>query len=228
MKRFQTGLAALAVSLPIAALAGAASAQEADGKFQVKAFVTTVQPDGAITSVNTDLIGLPAGSQTSANDSYIPTIAAEYFFAPNFSVETICCITPHEVEGEGALAGAALIDDVIILPATVTAKYHFTNFDRFTPYVGAGATHFFIFNEEVGADAAALGASEADLSDEFGFVLQAGVDIPVNDRGLSVSLDAKRYFVDTTATFRAGSDIALQTEHELDPWVISAGLAYRF
>lgn len=228
MTRFRSGLIAMATCLPLGILATPASAQESEGRFQVKGFITTVQPDGAITSVNTDLIGLPAGSQTSANDSWIPTIAAEYFFTPNFSVETICCVTPHEVEGEGSLAGAALLDDVIILPATFTAKYHFTYFDGFTPYVGAGATYFVIFNEEVGADAAALGATEAELSDEFGFALQVGVDIPVNDRGLSLSLDAKRYFVDTTATFRAGSDIALQTEHELDPWVLSAGLAYRF
>ncbi len=227
MTNFRLRLISAAL-MPFAVFAGTASAQTSEGRFQVKGFLTTVQPDAAITEVNTDLIGLPPGAQTTATDSVIPTIAAEYFVSPNLSVETICCVTPHEVEGEGALSGAALIDDVIILPATVTAKYHFTNFDRFKPYVGAGPAYFFIFNEEVGADAAALGATEADLSDEFGFALQAGVDVPLNDRGLGLSFDAKRYFIDTTATFRAGSAIALQTEHALDPWVISAGLTYRF
>ncbi|OZB18241.1 MAG: hypothetical protein B7X53_04000 [Hyphomonas sp. 34-62-18] len=228
MTHLKTHCLAAAAILPFALLASPASAQESEGLFQIKAFLTTVQPDAAITEVNADLIGLPAGAQTSADNSYIPTIAAEYFFSPNFSVETICCVTPHEVDGEGALAGASLIDDIIILPATVTAKYHFTGFDRFKPYVGAGPAYFFIFNEEVGVDAAALGATDADLSDELGFALQAGVDVPLNDNGLGLSFDAKRYFIDTTATFRAGSAIALQTEHELDPWVISAGLTYRF
>lgn len=205
-----------------------AAAQDPNGRFQVKGFVTAVLPDGEITEVRTDAIGLPGGSQVSASDSYVPTVAIEYFVTPSFSIETICCITPHDVEGEGALAGAALIDDAIILPATVTAKYHWALDGGFKPYVGAGVTHFFIFNEEVGADAAALGATDVGLSDEFGFVLQAGFDLPLNDRGLGFSVDAKRYFVDTTATFRAGNAIALQSEHALDPWVVSAGVSYRF
>ena len=85
-----------------------------------------------------------------------------------------------------------------------------------------------IFGEDVGADAAALGATDVNLSNEFGFLLQGGVDLALNDRGLGLSLDAKRYFVGTTATFRAGNVVALQSDHELDPWVVSAGLSYRF
>lgn len=225
MKSFTVGAALVALA---ALSANPATAQDPNGRFQVKGFVTAVLPDGEITDVRTDAIGLPGGSQVSASDSYVPTIAIEYFFSPSFSVETICCVTPHDVEGEGPLSGAALVDDAIILPATVTAKYHWAMDGGFKPYVGAGLTHFFIFNEDVGSGAAALGATDVDLSDEFGFVLQAGFDLPLNDRGLGFSVDAKRYFVDTTATFRAGSATALQSEHALDPWVISAGVSYRF
>lgn len=214
--------AALAV-----AVAAPAQAQEA-GDIQIKGFITGVLPDGAITEVVTDGIGLPAGSQTEASDSVIPTVAIEYFVSPSFSIETICCVTPHDVRGAGALADADLIDDAIILPASLTAKYHLGLGGGIKPYLGAGVTHFFIFGEGVGADAATLGATDVDLSDEFGFLLQGGVDIALNERGLGLSLDAKRYFVGTTATFRAGNAIALQSEHDLNPWVVSAGLSYRF
>lgn len=224
-RRFSFAAACCAMAM---APTAPAYAGNSEGKIQVKAFATAVLPDGAIDDVKTDNIGLPAGSQTRATDSFIPTIAAEYFLSPNFSVETICCITPHDVRGTGALSGARLINDAIILPASVTAKYHFELGGGVKPYVGAGATHFFIFSEGVGADAAALGATDVDLSDEFGFALQAGMDIKLNDRGLGLSLDAKRYFVGTTATFRAGNVTALQSDHDLDPWVLSAGLAYRF
>ncbi|WP_234033750.1 OmpW/AlkL family protein [Qipengyuania gaetbuli] len=217
-------LACAAVALPFAT---PAAAQEA-GDIQIKGFVTGVLPDGAITAVETDLIGLPADSQTEASDSVVPTVAIEYFVSPNFSLETICCVTPHDVTGAGALEGAELIDDAIILPASLTAKYHFNLGGGIKPYLGAGATYFMIFSEDVGADAAALGATDVDLSDEFGFLLQGGVDIALNDRRLGLSLDAKRYFVGTTATFSAGQTVALQSEHDLDPWVLSAGLAYRF
>ena len=215
---------ASALALP---LATPATAQEA-GDIQIKGFVTGVLPDGEIDEVTTDNIGLPVGAQTQATDSVVPTVAVEYFVSPNFSIETICCVTPHDVRGAGALAGAELIDDAIILPATVTAKYHFDLGGGIKPYVGAGPTYFIIFGEDVGADAAALGATDVDLSDELGFVLQAGVDVPLNDRGLGLSLDGKRYFVGTTATFTAGNTVALQSEHTLDPWVVSAGLTYRF
>ena len=68
-------LIASALALP---LATPATAQEA-GDIQIKGFVTGVLPDGEIDEVTTDGIGLPAGSQTEATDSVVPTVAVEYF-----------------------------------------------------------------------------------------------------------------------------------------------------
>ncbi|GAA4044054.1 OmpW/AlkL family protein [Parerythrobacter jejuensis] len=212
-----------AMALPVSA----ASAQEA-GDIQVRAFVTGVLPDGEITDVNADLFGLPADAQTNVTDSVVPTIAAEYFIASNFSIETICCITTTDVDGIGGLAGTNLINNAIVLPATLTGKFHLTNDSGFKPYIGGGVTHFFIFDEGVGPDAAALGIDDVNLSNEFGFVLQAGADIDLNDTGMVLGVDVKRYFVDTTANFNAGGVNIINTDHKLDPWVISAGLGFRF
>lgn len=222
----KTFAAALAAASTLA-LATPAYAGSTDGKLQIKAFATGVLPNGEITEVRTNLVGAPPTSDSEASDSVVPTIAVEYFLSPNFSVETICCVTPHDVTGAGPLAGAELVDNAIILPATVTLKYHF-DLGGVKPYIGAGATHFFIFSEGVGADAATLGATRVDLSNRFGLALQAGLDVPLNDKGLGFSLDAKRYFVNTTASFFAGNTLALQTEHKLDPWVVSGGISYRF
>ena len=77
----------------VAALAGtamfAAPAQAADndGKLQVKLLGTLVAPDGKITDINTDIVGLPATTQTEASDNFVPTLAIEYFAAPNFSMD---------------------------------------------------------------------------------------------------------------------------------------------
>ena len=70
--------------------------------------------------------------------------------------------------------------------------------------------------------------TDTDFSNEFGVVLQAGLDIPVGDSGFGISFDAKKYFVDTTSRWYAGDVIAIETVHKLDPWVLSAGVAYRF
>lgn len=227
MKLFQK--TALMVAAPAAlALGATAYAGDPSGRFQAKVLATGVLADGEITSVNIDNIGLPAGVQTDVSDSYVPTIALEYFFTPNLSVETICCVTPHDVDGAGVLAGSQLMDDAIVLPATVTLKYHFTGLGPVKPYVGAGPAHFFIFSENVGAGAAGLGVTDVDLSDEFGAAVQAGFDVPINDDGWIFSVDAKRYFVNTTATFADNTGILFQTEHDLDPWVVSAGVGFRF
>ena len=114
---------------------------------------------------------------------------------------------------------------MLILPATVTAKAHL-DLGVVKPYVGVGPSLFLVFGEKPGADAA--GVTRVKMSNDIGFALQAGVDIPVNKNGLGVTLDAKKYFQDVTATFYQGSYVALKTKHSLDPWVLSAGLSYRF
>jgi outer membrane protein len=205
--------AALALMLPMAAHAGAP-----DGKLQVKLLGTAVLPEGGIDKVK-------------ASDNFVPTVAIEYFMTPNISVETICCTTAHHVDGAGAIAAVShLVDDVLIVPATLTLKYHLTGLGAVKPYLGAGPSYFLVLDSKVGAGGkAALGAASADVKSKVGFALQVGADIPIGDKGFGLTLDAKRYFVKPIASFRnaAGTEI-LRTRHNLDPWVLSAGLAYRF
>ncbi|HLV08082.1 MAG TPA: OmpW family outer membrane protein [Croceibacterium sp.] len=222
MRKF---LSIAAFVLP-ALVAAPAVAQDAPGRWQVKVLGTAVLPDGEIDSVELDTVGLPATTQTEANDNVVPTLAIEYFFSPNLSLETICCVTQHDVDATAGLAGVELVSDAKLVPATLTVKYHF-NPGGVSPYLGAGPTYFLFFDEEPGAATGALGITDQDLSNELGFALQAGIDIPVS-RNFAVSFDAKRYFVGTTATFYAGNTVIIETEHKLDPWVLSAGVGVRF
>jgi outer membrane protein len=135
MTKFWTVLAASAALVSVPAFAQPSDAQ---GKIQIKLLGTAVLPDGKITDVRTDLLGLPPTAQTKASDSFVPTIAAEYFLTPQFSIETICCVTPHEVQGAGPIAGTKLVKNAVILPATVTLKYHLETGAGFKPYIGAG------------------------------------------------------------------------------------------
>ncbi|QKG72119.1 OmpW/AlkL family protein [Erythrobacter mangrovi] len=211
----------------LACLATPAAAAAEEGKVQIKLLGTAVLPDGKITEYRTDIVPLPANTQTEANDNVIPTVAIEYFFTDNFSVETICCVTQHDVDAVSGLPGAELVSDARVIPATFTAKYHLP-VGGVKPYVGAGVTYFLWINDEPGAATIPLGVTDTDFSNEFGVVLQAGLDIPVGDSGFGISFDAKKYFVDTTSRWYAGDTLAIETVHKLDPWVLSAGVAYRF
>lgn len=218
--------AVLAFALPMAAHAG-----EPDGKVQVKLLGTAVLPEGGISKVESTTLALPAGTDTKASDNYVPTVAIEYFLSPSISVETICCTTSHHVDGAGAIAGVThLVDDVLIVPATVTLKYHLTGLGPIKPYVGVGPSYFLVLDSDVGAGGrTALGATSAEVKSKLGFALQAGVDIPLGNQGFGLSLDAKRYFVKPIATFEnAAGATVLKTRHDLDPWVLSVGIGYRF
>jgi len=213
-----------------------AMAQEGDadrtGDIQVKLVATLVTPDGAITDVNVNLPGLPASLQTESNYNVTPTIAIEYFITNNISIETIAGITQHDVDAVAGLpAGAELVSNAKLIPSTVTAKYHFDlgpKLGGVKPYVGVGPALFLWVDDDPGAATLPLGVTETNLSNEFGVALQAGIDIPIGSKGFGLSLDAKRYFVDTTARWYVGNTLAIETEHKLDPWLLSAGVSYRF
>lgn len=208
-------------------LASPAHAGSPDGKLQVKLLATAVLPDGEIDDVTTDLVGLPGGTQTEASDNYVPTVAIEYFLSPAMSVETICCVTQHDVDAVAGLPGAELVADAKLVPATVTVKYHL-NAGGVSPYVGVGPAYFLWLDVDPGAATLPLGVTRTTLSDELGVALQAGLDVPLGDSGFSLSLDAKRYFIGTTARWYDGAAKVIETKHNLDPWVLSAGVGVRF
>ena len=216
----------MAVLTSAAMFATPAQAQDDDRNLQVKLLGTYVAPDGKITEFRTDVVGLPATTQTKANDNIVPTLAVEYFVKPKFSVETICCLTQHDVDGVTGVPGAELVSKAKLIPATLTAKYHF-GAANVRPYLGLGMTYFWWIDVDPGADTIPLGVTRTTLSDEFGFVLQAGTDIAIGDSGFGLTIDAKRYFVDTTARWYSGDALAIETRHQLDPWVLSAGASYR-
>jgi outer membrane protein len=228
-------IAMLAAFAAAAAIISPAYAGNPDGKFQVKVLGTGVLVDGKIDKVKSidatsalgGAVAATTGPQTDINNNFVPTIAVEYFATPDVSIETICCLTQHHASGAGGLAGTELVDHIMILPATVTLKYHL-NVGPIKPYVGVGPSVFFFIDEKPGATAATLGADKLKLSNEIGVALQAGFDMPLNDAGMGLSVDAKKYFMNTDAEFYDGGAVVLKTKHQLDPWVVSGGVYFRF
>jgi outer membrane protein len=45
---------------------------------------------------------------------------------------------------------------------------------------------------------------------------------------MGLSVDAKKYFMNTNASFYDGGAKVLETKHQLDPWVLSGGVYFRF
>ena len=62
------------------------------------------------------------------------------------------------------------------------------------------------------------------VKDGVGYALQAGVDVATQDRW-SINLDVKKIYFNTKADINAGT---LNSKVNLDPWVVSAGVGYKF
>jgi len=121
--KYVTATACAALALMSSPAMAQGNEEDLAGEVQFKLLATAVLPDGSIDEVNVDLVGLPAGTDTEANDNYVPTIAVEWFVSNNFSIETIAGTTQHDVDTvSGFPPGTELVSDALLLPATVTVR----------------------------------------------------------------------------------------------------------
>lgn len=210
---------ALMAAATAVALAGAARAEDFQpkqkGLIMVNMRVTDVAPDAG------DAIKTAAGAATGLHadvkEDVMPTLGIAYFLTDNVAVDLTLGTTKHEVKAVGPGTNVK-VHETWVLPPVVALQYHFAPTARISPYVGAGLNYMLFYS---GKDANGF---KVKLKDGVGYALQAGVDVATKDRW-SVNLDVKKVFFDTRATINGG---ALTSKVRLDPWVVSAGLGYKF
>jgi outer membrane protein len=174
---------------------------------------------GVITRDNGSVDGI-SGSGLSYSDTVVPEVDISYFFTDNISPELILGTTYANVQGEGSIAGLGEIGKAWLLPPTLTLQYHFTDFGAFQPYLGAGVNYTVFYNQS------GKSADRLDVKNTFGVALQAGFDY-MFDEHWGANLDVKKIFLrpDFDATV-GGADVSGKAK--LDPWLIGAGVTYRF
>ncbi len=208
-----------AAAVAVLAVASGAQAEDftpkAKGDIVLNVRATGVVPQG--TDPITTLAGAATGLRADASYDVMPTIGVTYFFTDNIAAEVIAGTTNHTVKAKGP--GVDLkIKETWVLPPIVTLQYHFAPQARVSPYVGAGINYMLFYSGE-DKNGFAL-----KIKDGFGTALQAGVDVALQGQW-ALNLDAKKVFFDTTATDRING---VKTKVTLDPWVLSAGIGYRF
>ena len=174
---------------------------------------------GVITRDNGSVDGI-SGSGLSYSDTVVPEVDISYFITDNISAELILGTTYANVQGEGSIAGLGEIGKAWLLPPTLTLQYHFTDFGAFQPYLGAGVNYTVFYNQS------GKSADSLDVKNTFGVALQAGFDY-MFDEHWGANLDVKKIFLrpDFDATV-GGADVSGKAK--LDPWLIGAGVTYRF
>ena len=154
------------------------------------------------------------GLGLTANNKVIPEVDVTYFFNKNVAAELVLTVPQKQTVNSTFVGGD--IGTFKHLPPTLLAQYHFTNFNGFKPYVGAGINYTKISSVNLLNGAATLD------SHSWGGALQVGVDIPL-DKNWSLNFDVKKIYIktDVYTTSNLGT-------LKLDPIAASVGIGYRF
>lgn len=207
--------AILAAATAVLALGGTAHAGVLDN-LQVKFGVSGVLPqeDARISTI---------GGDAKISDEYVPSLQLEYFFNEHVSAELLCCIARHDVAAVNTALGRVPLGKVTHFPPTVTLKYRWTNFGPFEPYVGAGVNYTHFFDEKVPAGGP---VTHINYGDSVGPALQAGADYRLDDHW-SLNLDVRKIWINTDVKIDAGPT-RINASVDIDPWVTTVGVGYRF
>ncbi|WP_310622074.1 OmpW/AlkL family protein [Flexibacterium corallicola] len=217
-------MAATALMAPIAQ-ASAADLYDTKEKTAAETFAAPspwqirVRALGVITEDDGSIDAIP-GSDLSYSDTVIPELDITYFFNENIAAELILGTTKAKVYGKGEASHVGQVGDTWVLPPTLTLQYHFTNFGSFKPYIGAGVNYTIFYNQD------GENVDKLDIEDTFGLALQAGFDY-MFDEHWGINLDVKKIFLEPDFEVKAGND-TLTGEADLNPWLIGAGITYRF
>ncbi|WP_411033508.1 OmpW/AlkL family protein [Shinella sp. BYT-45] len=162
-----------------------------------------------------------AGSDLSYSDTLVPELDISYFFTDNIAAELILGTTYANVNADGSIAGLGKVGKTWLLPPTLTLQYHFTDFGAFKPYVGAGVNYTLFYNQS-GSGA----FSGLDVKNKLGAALQVGFDYML-DEHWGVNFDVKKLFLEPEwkVDFNGAP---LTGKAKLDPWLVGAGITYRF
>lgn len=162
------------------------------------------------------------GGDPSVGNQFVPELDISYFVNENIAFEVVLATTPHDIDVRNSSIGDVDLGDVWLLPPTVLAQYHFSPRGTFRPYVGAGINYTFFYGQDV-----PNALTSVNYDNGFGFALQAGVDIPVNDTYF-VNFDVKKLFLSTDLTVDAGALGVVNADVDIDPWILGVGVGRRF
>jgi outer membrane protein len=178
------------------------------GTVLLRARVVEIVPDVSST--------VSIGGKVSITDTAIPEADITYFLTDHWAAELIAGSDKHAIYYDGNTKLA----NVWLLPPTLTVQYHFDQIGPILPYVGAGPNFTIFYDRSNGP----LG--KLRTTDNWGFALQAGADVPLSEDGrYFFNVDVKRLWLSTSASF-TGAPVTAKVN--INPWLIGTGVGVRF
>jgi len=180
----------------------------------VRARLLGVVPDDSSSDITV------IGGKAEVDDSVTVDLDITYFITQNFAAELTLAVAKNDVSAVKTSVGDLDLGHVYLLPPTLTAQYHFLPDGKFRPYVGAGINYTVFFSADAGD------ANDIDYDNAFGYALQAGFDIGL-DENWALNFDVKKLWLNTDVSVHALGTV-VTTDVDIDPWLFGMGIAYRF
>lgn len=167
--------------------------------------------------------------KVKVSNSFMPELDFTYMLTPNVGAELILATTKHDASGRTGTTGTiGKLASTWVLPPTLTLQYHFAPEAKIRPYVGAGLNYTIFYSEKASKGlVTAVGKTDVHMKSNFGYALQAGVDVPLSGRTF-VNLDIKYIDIDTSTRLGTTAIGAQRVKVHLDPLVVGIGLGMRF
>ena len=189
-------------------------------------------------------------SRVYVDDGDSATFTATWMFADHFGLGLLVALPfEHDLDvaglpdpDTGGLLGKVELGSIEHLPPTLTVQWFPVCKESWVqPYVGFGVNFTTFMDEDISPVAqkyfedelGALSNADLDLDDSWGLAGELGVDIMFG-RDSNWLFNAAVWYldIDTDATidFRTRGDYftRIKTDVDIDPWVYSVGLGYKF
>jgi outer membrane protein len=169
-----------------------------------------------------DIDGLPANAKVEADDAWSLGITFSYMFTDNIGLGVLGAYPfEHDIEGKGSISDLGKVGSTKHLPPTVTLQYYFNNTSRFTPFIGAGVNYTYFFDEDTSG---ALSDTNLDIDDSWGYALEGGVDVDINDKWM---VSGQIYYINIETEASVGA-IPGKFDVDINPWVYFLSAGYKF
>lgn len=226
----RVNLAAVGFGLAVALGAGVANAAPIwhAGDVIVRGGGSVVVPSEETHGKSGTLAPALAGTGVSVDNDVKPSVTLAYMLTNHIDVELLAAWPfKHDVSLHGGALGGTDLGSIKQLPPTLSVDYHFDTGTPISPYVGVGVNYTLFFDESVHRQAAAAGVTGLDLSNSVGPAAQVGVDYRLGEHWL-INANVRYIQIDTNAHVHTVGGGRTKVNLDINPWVYTAGIGYRF
>jgi outer membrane protein len=182
--------------------------------FSASAFadVGSIEVSAGLAWVNGGNVESPV-LDAQADNNVTPAVTITYYATKNIALSSEAGISRHEFHNASGNLGK-----VSMIPANVTAQWHFTPDEKIDPYLGAGFNYCFFTNQT-----GALGTLE-HVDPTLGAVFQIGANIATADKWFA-NVDYKHFWIRPDLVASGGGKIE---KINLDPDIVTLSFGMRF